>query len=256
MSSVIHIPDSENWRSHLRNHRHLLVGCVLLSIAVHALALWLLPDWRRFAETVPVPVLDVVLAAREPEVVAPAPATMVPRSAPPREVSKRNPEPRPVAPRVPERNLVPAPLTRIAPDPVAAPAFTVPAAEPALAGKTDRGAAPAVSASPAAAAAAAPAPAAVPATPPAFNVAYLRNPPPRYPLAARRNGEQGTVLLKVLVSAEGLPLRVELDQSSGSSYLDTAALDAVRAWRFVPARRGAQNIEGWARVPVTFRLEG
>jgi protein TonB len=29
----------------------------------------------------------------------------------------------------------------------------------------------------------------------------------------------------------------------------------VKGWRFVPARRGAQNIEGWVRVPVVFKLE-
>lgn len=252
MSSVIHRPDSENWRSHLRNHRHLLAGGLLFSIAVHALALWLFPDWMPFMKTAPVPVLDVVLAAREPEVVAPAP--VVPHSAPPRAVSKRNPEPRPMAPRVPERNLAPPPLIRAAPDPVAAPVFTVPAMEPVPASQPARTVTQSEvlpSTAPSATLAAA-----VPVTPPVFNVAYLRNPPPRYPLAARRNGEQGTVLLKVLVSAEGLPLRVELDQSSGSSYLDAAAQDAVRTWRFVPARRGAQNIEDWARVPVTFRLEG
>ncbi|MDH5344064.1 MAG: energy transducer TonB, partial [Betaproteobacteria bacterium] len=92
-------------------------------------------------------------------------------------------------------------------------------------------------------------------SPPVFNAAYLRNPPPRYPPAARRLGSEGTVMLRVLVSAEGLPVRVELEQTSGSSPLDRAALDAVRGWRFAPARRGEQNIEDWVRVPIVFRLE-
>lgn len=92
-------------------------------------------------------------------------------------------------------------------------------------------------------------------TPPVFNAAYLRNPPPQYPPAARRSGDEGTVLLKVLVTSDGTAARVELDRSSGSVLLDGAALDAVRIWRFVPARRGAQNVEDWVRVPVVFRLE-
>jgi protein TonB len=95
----------------------------------------------------------------------------------------------------------------------------------------------------------------VTATPPLFNAAYLRNPAPVYPAIARRSGEHGTVMLKVLVSPEGAPQRIELDQSSGSKSLDGAALEAVKGWRFVPARRGAQNIEGWVRVPVVFKLE-
>ena len=93
------------------------------------------------------------------------------------------------------------------------------------------------------------------ASPPLFNAAYLRNPAPVYPATARRNGDEGTAMLKVLVSVEGAPVRVELDQSSGSGLLDGAALDAVKGWRFVPARRGTQNIEGWVRVPVVLRLE-
>jgi periplasmic protein TonB len=86
--------------------------------------------------------------------------------------------------------------------------------------------------------------------------AYLRNPGPRYPDAARRAGEQGTVTLRVLVTREGLPARVTVEKSSGSAHLDTAALEAVKAWRFTPARQGAERIESWMLVPVVFRLEG
>jgi protein TonB len=63
------------------------------------------------------------------------------------------------------------------------------------------------------------------------------------------------VTLKVLVGMDGLPQRVEVEKTSGSSRLDSAALDAVRRWRFVPARRGSSAIESWVLVPVVFRLE-
>jgi len=86
--------------------------------------------------------------------------------------------------------------------------------------------------------------------------AYLRNPGPRYPDAARRAGEQGTVTLRVLVTREGLPARVTVEKSSGSAHLDHAALEAVKAWRFTPARQGAERVESWMLVPVVFRLEG
>ena len=87
------------------------------------------------------------------------------------------------------------------------------------------------------------------------SAAYLRSPPPTYPLASRRAGEQGTVTLRVLVTREGMPQRVELEKSSGSAHLDNAALEAVKAWRFTPARRGADAVESWMRVPIVFRLE-
>ena len=92
-------------------------------------------------------------------------------------------------------------------------------------------------------------------TPPGFNAAYLRNPPPRYPVSARRNGEQGTVTLRVLVTREGGASTVSVDKTSGSTALDQAAVEAVRGWKFVPARQGAQAVEAWVLVPVVFRLE-
>jgi protein TonB len=93
-------------------------------------------------------------------------------------------------------------------------------------------------------------------TPPAFNAAYLRNPAPRYPLIARRNGEQGTVTLRVLVTREGRPASVSVERTSGSGHLDSAALETVKTWRFVPARQGRESIETWVLVPIVFRLEG
>jgi protein TonB len=93
-------------------------------------------------------------------------------------------------------------------------------------------------------------------TSPSFSASYLRNPPPRYPLTARRAGEQGTVTLRVLVTTDGLASRVAVEKSSGSPHLDAAALEAVKAWRFTPARQGANSVESWMLVPIVFRLEG
>jgi periplasmic protein TonB len=49
---------------------------------------------------------------------------------------------------------------------------------------------------------------------------------------------------------------VSIETSSGSTSLDEAALEAVRKWHFVPARRGAQAVEAWHLVPIVFKLEG
>ncbi len=90
--------------------------------------------------------------------------------------------------------------------------------------------------------------------PPRFDAAYLNNPPPRYPAASRHLGEQGRVLVRVYVDASGLPAHVELNKSSGYVRLDNAALEAVRRWRFAPARQGEQSIGAWVLVPVVFNL--
>lgn len=98
-----------------------------------------------------------------------------------------------------------------------------------------------------------PAPAPV-VVPPRFDAAYLDNPAPIYPALAKRRGEEGRVLLRVQVSAEGRADRVEVSNSSGSPVLDEAAMDAVRRWRFVPARRGSDAIAAPVLVPITFAL--
>jgi protein TonB len=93
------------------------------------------------------------------------------------------------------------------------------------------------------------------ATPPSYQAAYLSNPAPRYPDAARRSGEQGTVKLRVQVARDGVASRVAVEKSSGSPHLDAAALEAVKAWRFAPARQGGNAVESWMLVPIVFRLD-
>jgi protein TonB len=77
---------------------------------------------------------------------------------------------------------------------------------------------------------------------------------PSYPATARRLGVQGTTLLAVYVTAEGRVAEVRVDQSAGHADLDDAAVEAVRRWRFEPARRGTEPVAMWVRLPVEFRL--
>jgi protein TonB len=105
------------------------------------------------------------------------------------------------------------------------------------------------------AALAAPAAAVVSAPPlvlPLFNADYLDNPQPIYPAMSRRQGETGRVLLRVYVSADGKAERVELKTSSGFERLDQSAREAVTRWRFVPARRGSEQVAAWVLVPISF----
>ncbi|MEX6723428.1 energy transducer TonB [Parapedomonas caeni] len=93
-----------------------------------------------------------------------------------------------------------------------------------------------------------------PVTAPDFEADYLNNPAPPYPMASRRAREQGTVMLRVLVSPAGTAQMVELEASSGFSRLDHAASDAVRRWRFVPASQSGRPVTAWVLVPVIFSL--
>jgi protein TonB len=93
-------------------------------------------------------------------------------------------------------------------------------------------------------------------TPARYDAEYLDNPPPAYPHLSRRFGEEGRVVLRVLVDAQGRPQAVEVERSSGFARLDRAAVQAVRRWHFVPARRGERTVSEWVMVPIVFSLRG
>jgi len=77
---------------------------------------------------------------------------------------------------------------------------------------------------------------------------------PTYPSSARRQGIQGTTMLKVHVLNDGRVGDVVVEQSAGHPDLDEAATAAVRQWRFDPARRGEEPVPMWVLLPVEFRL--
>ncbi len=102
---------------------------------------------------------------------------------------------------------------------------------------------------------AAPSPAPTAMTAARFDADYLSNPKPVYPASSRRLGEEGKVLLRVHVNAEGAAMVVEIKNSCGFPRLDEAARSAVERWRFVPARRGSEAVDSWVAVPVVFSLQ-
>ena len=83
---------------------------------------------------------------------------------------------------------------------------------------------------------------------------YLRNPPPPYPRESRLAGEQGMVLLAVSLDAYGAVQSLAIEQSSGFPRLDTAALHAVKLWKFRPAKVAGVSISSSIQVPVKFVL--
>ncbi|MEJ0035757.1 MAG: energy transducer TonB [Gammaproteobacteria bacterium] len=89
---------------------------------------------------------------------------------------------------------------------------------------------------------------------PEFEADYLANPAPAYPALSRQLREQGVTTLRVRVAADGNPLAIEIERSSGYERLDRAAIFAVERWRFVPARRGSVAVAAWVIVPVRFNL--
>jgi protein TonB len=68
-------------------------------------------------------------------------------------------------------------------------------------------------------------------------------------------GEEGKVILRVLVNPQGTADNVEIKTSSGSPRLDESAQKTVRTWKFIPAKRGDELVQSWVLVPIIFKLE-
>lgn len=217
-------------------------GLLVTITGVHAALLWAMQtvfNNERIEAPKPYPmVMAEMLPLQQPKPQPTPQPTRQPTPAPkpdkpePRQKATPKPQPKP-APLAPSERAITTPQEVAQPEPAPAPA---PAAPPV--------------------ASAPPAPPSPPAppTPPRFDAAYLNNPAPVYPPMARRMGQEGRVLLRVHVTAEGTAGDVRLHTSSGSSLLDEAAIAAVRKWRFVPARQGADAVAAWVQVPVSFKL--
>lgn len=220
----------------------------LLALLLHLAAVWALP---RLSLVPPkpadppdlrlqlIPIAPLTPPPQQPE--AP-PAAAEPEPPPPSAAPVKKAAP-PVAPQ-PEPRVIPVAAVPVpTPMPITLPASAppVPNAPPPLRSLPADG----VAAEPAGGV----------ETPPGFKADYLSNPPPTYPRQSRELGEEGRVVLRVLVGEDGKPREVQLQTSSGYDRLDRAAQDTVRRWQFTPARRGVQPIEGWVLVPIKFDLQ-
>lgn len=212
--------------------RHLVIaGSVVL---FHAAALWALQTGliRRVVEAViPVEIFSEMIEPPRPRVEPPPP-----------------PVPRSVVPAAPRKAAaLPPPMPLAIADPV-----------PASNAPTGVLAQPAALAPMLAPVAATPAPMA-PAQPrielPSSDADYLQNPKPAYPAMSRRLGEQGKVVVRVLIGVDGTAQKAEIRQSSGHDRLDQAGLNTVQRWRYVPGKRGGVAEAMWFNVPINFVLE-
>lgn len=103
--------------------------------------------------------------------------------------------------------------------------------------------------------AAPPAPAA-PALPKTVSgVEYIQAPRPEYPAVSRRMGEEGKVILRILINEKGRPERIEVRTSSGSARLDEAARKAAARALFQPHLEDGKPVAVYALVPIDFSIQ-
>lgn len=217
-----------------------------ISAALHAVLLFASGALLFPPKIAPVesPAGNVVFVNLEPKASQRAAVALPPVT--PSEPRERSPAPTP-------RPAPPESLARM-PAPSAPPAIAVESAAPSVAAASD--AVPAIDGSRGVAsqpdrAVAPPAPASSGVSTPA----YLYAPEPEYPQSAREEGQEGLVVLRILVSSAGRPAEIRIARSSGFRALDAAAIAGVKRWTFVAAIQGERNIDAWMDVPIRFHLK-
>ena len=241
------MPAAVSSPSYLAKHRIIVIAAAVL--AFHALAIWALQSgllMRAVEMVVPVEVLAQIIEPPKPAPPIPPSPPVVPKELPP-PVKQAVVKP---APPVPQTQAPPQILAVETPTPAPsapAPVQIAPVA-PVLP--------PSVPV--AAVAAPAPTPAPAPATTakvlPSTDADDLYNPNKRYPRMSFSMGEQGTVTVRILIGANGLPKKAELQKTSGFERLDQAALDFVMQSRYKPGTLDGVPNEMWMSRTVTYSI--
>lgn len=227
---------------------HMLLELGLLVLLLHVWAfVYLLPPAESVTPPSPLTMQVSLISATAPR----ASATVPTQAAKPDPAPKK-PKQKPVIAKKPAAAR--KPLQPKPPKPVSEPLRSLPEAT----GATASAPAPSPSSMPTpnapAATAAASAPKAESFTEANYRANYAFNPKPEYPRIARSRGWQGKVLLRVQVSAAGTSEDVIVHRSSGHEILDESAVEAVKKWKFVPAKRGATPVASSVVVPILFSL--
>lgn len=213
---------------------------VLLSVIVHGALLW----WSSQSA-------ERITPAQPQEMSIEFAAEAAPTPAPPAEPESA-PEPAPV-----EQSIDPPPAPEdaeaVVPPPKPGPTKPKPVpvtkrVEPA------HPSAPVAAPGPAPALSPIPASAPVKETAAVSSLAGLGNPAPAYPQMALRRLWEGRVELRISVTAEGRAASVSVTRSSGHELLDDAAVETVRTWKFLPAKRGDTAVSGTATQVIDFKL--
>ena len=84
---------------------------------------------------------------------------------------------------------------------------------------------------------------------------YRENVPPVYPEIARIRGYEGIVLVAAEILPDGRVGNMKIRKSSGHAILDQSAVEAVKPWKFEPARKSGKPFAVWVELPIKFVLQ-
>jgi len=83
---------------------------------------------------------------------------------------------------------------------------------------------------------------------------YRENTPPIYPAIAKLRGYEGVVLVNAEILPDGRVGSTEVSKSSGYTILDKSAMEAVKLWKFEPAKKAGKPFAIRVKLPIKFVL--
>lgn len=226
-------------------------GIVLTVVAFHVAVLWAVQSGllKRIVEVVvPAEILvEFVTPASPPPAPRATPQPKTPTKTPTKTVTSKQPTP-----------PVPAPTPTVAPQPAPTPLAIAPSANTPAPSAATPAAAAATQSNATGSSNAPAAPPAPPAPPkielPSSDADYLNNTKPAYPAISKRLGEQGRVVVRVFIDADGQPSQASVKQSSGFDRLDQASVETALKWRYAPGKRAGVAQGMWFDVPLNWQL--
>jgi len=78
--------------------------------------------------------------------------------------------------------------------------------------------------------------------------------PPEYPRESLSKGEEGTTALRILVGVDGKAIDSEIETSSHSHKLDSAAQRALMECSFKPQPADAKPAQQWVKTEFVWKL--
>ncbi|MGO4326265.1 energy transducer TonB [Cupriavidus sp. 2TAF22] len=221
------------------DQRFLKVAIVVLLL--HAGLLYLIQTGlgRKLTEAVVGPEIIARIIPMELPQQPPAPEPPTPQPTPPRQARVVTPHPNP---NPPKPQPTPTAVASLPPLPNAIEAPPPPPAAPAPALEPPAPAAPAAAAN---------------AAPRAVGIGEIAcsSPQVTYPAQSRRTGETGKTIVRLTTDENGRVVKAAVVSSSGSTRLDTAAVNAVQAMRCKPYMENGRGVAVTAQQPVTFELD-
>lgn len=82
----------------------------------------------------------------------------------------------------------------------------------------------------------------------------VRTPPPKYPPEMKRAGITGVVAVSIVIDEKGAVVESSIVKASKSEF-EEPALDAVKYWKFKPAKKDGESVKCRVTVPLRFNLD-